>query len=123
MSDVPGHELLFSYGTLQQDAVQLAQFGRRLEGKRDRLPGYRQGTVEISDPDVLAKSGKAEHPIAKHTGDDGDAVDGMAFHLTPEELAAADSYEVSDYRRVAVRLSSGVAAWAYVAGEQMPAAE
>src|SRR5689334_5312839 len=34
-------ELLFAYGTLQQEAVQLATFGRRLEGVEDALPGYR----------------------------------------------------------------------------------
>ena len=31
---------LFSYGTLQQDEVQLATFGRLLEGRKDALPGY-----------------------------------------------------------------------------------
>ena len=30
------------------------------------------------------------------------------------ELAAADTYEVSDYRRVAVRLKSGLEAFVYV---------
>ena len=34
-------ENLFSYGTLQSVAVQLATFGRRLAGKADRLIGYR----------------------------------------------------------------------------------
>jgi gamma-glutamylcyclotransferase (GGCT)/AIG2-like uncharacterized protein YtfP len=116
-------ELLFSYGTLQQKEVQLAQFGRVLDGSRDRLPCYRQGSVEITDPAVLAKSGKAQHPIAQHTGDPADTLDGMVFQLSGDELAAADRYEVNDYRRVAVRLSSGAAAWAYVAGDQAPAVE
>ena len=56
---------LFSYGTLQQQDVQLATFGRRLR-------------------------------------------------ITAAELAAADTYEVSDYRRVAVRLKSGLEAFVYV---------
>ena len=34
--------LLFSYGTLQDKAVQLANFGRELNGQADRMPGYRQ---------------------------------------------------------------------------------
>ncbi|BCQ64792.1 hypothetical protein PBOI14_65420 [Pseudomonas sp. Boi14] len=36
------------------------------------------------------------------------------FCITPEELAAADSYEVSDYKRVSVTLASGIQAWVYV---------
>ena len=56
-------ELLFSYGTLQQEDVQRAAFGRKLNGMRDALPGWRQELVEITDPDVLAKSGERFHPI------------------------------------------------------------
>ena len=37
--------LLFSYGTLQQDDVQRATFGRLLTGQRDTLPGYLQEIV------------------------------------------------------------------------------
>ena len=43
-----------------------------------------------------------------------DQVPGMVFKITPEELMAADRYEVSDYTRVQVTLSSGLRAWAYV---------
>lgn len=32
--------LLFSYGTLQDPAVQMANFGRLLEGTADQLVGY-----------------------------------------------------------------------------------
>jgi hypothetical protein len=35
--------------------VQRASFGRKLAGVRDALPGWRQGLMEITDPDVLAK--------------------------------------------------------------------
>ena len=38
----------------------------------------------------------------------------MAFEITPAELAAADQYEVADYKRIAVTLLSGRAAWVYV---------
>lgn len=41
--------LLFSYGTLQDKAVQRANFGRELSGQADRMPGYRQDWVEITD--------------------------------------------------------------------------
>jgi gamma-glutamylcyclotransferase (GGCT)/AIG2-like uncharacterized protein YtfP len=106
-------ELLFSYGTLQQEGVQWAQFGRKLEGRADALPGWRTAMVEITDPDVLAKSGKTHHPIVM-PGRKDDSVAGMVFEITAEELAAADAYEVADYRRIAAPLSSGVTAWVYV---------
>ena len=106
-------ELLFSYGTLQQEEVQLASFGRRLAGRADALPGWRQAMVEITDPDVIAKSGKTHHPIVL-PGRPDDSVTGTVFEITGEELAAADRYEVSDYKRVAVTLVSGLTAWVYV---------
>lgn len=106
-------ELLFSYGTLQQEGVQIAQFGRRLSGRADALVGFRQEMVEITDPDVLAKSGKRFHPIVMPGGPD-DRVPGMVFQISAAELAAADAYEVSDYKRVAAPLASGRTAWVYV---------
>jgi gamma-glutamylcyclotransferase (GGCT)/AIG2-like uncharacterized protein YtfP len=105
---------LFSYGTLQQENVQLAQFGRLLNGAPDALVGFRQELVEITDPDVLAASGKRFHPIVMRSDNGGDRVPGMAFEVSPEELAAADAYEVADYERVAVTLASGLRAWVYV---------
>ena len=105
---------LFSYGTLQQAQVQRSTFGRLLEGAPDALPGFRQTMVEITDPEVLATSGKAFHPIVAASPDPADEVAGTAFLITEAELAAADRYEVSDYKRVAVRLKSGRDAWVYV---------
>jgi gamma-glutamylcyclotransferase (GGCT)/AIG2-like uncharacterized protein YtfP len=109
-------ELLFSYGTLQQEGVQMAQFGRRLEGCADALPGWRTAMVEITDAQVLAKSGKTHHPIVM-PGRKDDSVPGMVFEITAEELAAADAYEVADYKRVSALLASGVTAWVYVKAE------
>jgi gamma-glutamylcyclotransferase (GGCT)/AIG2-like uncharacterized protein YtfP len=110
---MPVTELLFSYGTLQQEGVQIAQFGRVLAGSADALVGWKQEMVEITDPDVLAKSGKRFHPIVM-PGVSNDRVPGTVFEISAEELAAADSYEVSDYKRVAAPLASGRSAWVYV---------
>ena len=55
--------LLFSYGTLQLERVQLESFGRRLDGMDDAMPGYRQTMLEITDPEVLRTSGERFHPI------------------------------------------------------------
>jgi hypothetical protein len=106
--------LLFSYGTLQLESVQLASFGRLLAGKRDAMPGFKKSFVEITDPDVLAKSGERFHPIVVPTDDLGEKVDGTVFEITAAELVAADQYEVSDYKRVKVVLCSGLRAWVYV---------
>lgn len=107
-------EKLFSYGTLQYEAVQLASFGRKLEGNEDQLPGFELSILEITDPDVIATSGEAFHPIITHTGNSTNYIDGMVFDISEEELIRADSYEVSDYKRIMVKLSSGISAWVYV---------
>ncbi len=112
-------EWLFSYGTLQQEGVQLSTFGRLLTGRPDRLPGFRLAEVRITDPHVLAESGKAIHPIASPSTDPADAIEGMVFQVTPAELADADRYEVADYTRVAARLASGIQAWVYVAAGEV----
>ena len=92
----------------------MASFGRRLEGDEDVLPGYRLARLEITDPDALAKSEARFHPIAEQSVDPADEVTGTVFKITEADLAAADDYEVSDYKRVAVRLKSGLEAWVYV---------
>lgn len=113
MSDEPT-VLLFSYGTLQLESVQRAQFGRLLDGEDDAMPGYGQSFVEITDPEVIAKSGSNSHPIVVPTGNPADSVPGKVFAITEAELAAADEYEVADYKRVLVPLASGKEAWVYV---------
>ncbi len=107
-------ERLFSYGTLQQENVQLSTFGRLLKGVPDALVGFKQDLIEITDPDVLAKSGERFHPIVTRSGDAGDRVAGAVFEITAAELAAADAYEVDDYARVEGQLASGSKAWVYV---------
>jgi gamma-glutamylcyclotransferase (GGCT)/AIG2-like uncharacterized protein YtfP len=106
--------LLFSYGTLQQDDVQLASFGRLLEGQDDAMPGYRESVIEITDPEVIKASGKRFHPIVEPSDNPADEVEGRVFCITGAELEAADAYEVADYRRILVRLRSGNQAWVYV---------
>ncbi|WP_285503993.1 gamma-glutamylcyclotransferase [Actinokineospora sp. NBRC 105648] len=105
---------LFSYGTLRLPSVQVARFGRELVGVPDTLPGHRTDWVSVTDPAVIADSGTDKHPIVRPSADPADAVPGTVFKVTTTELAAADDYEVDDYRRVPVRLGSGATAWAYL---------
>ena len=106
--------LLFSYGTLQLDEVQLSSFGRLLEGQHDAMVGYRQFQIEITDPEVIKTSGKRFHPIVEASDNPVDQVQGKVFRITEAELKAADAYEVADYTRIEVLLRSGNIAWVYV---------
>lgn len=108
---------LFSYGTLQQKNVQLANFGRELTGCKDTLQSYVIGEIKITEPRVLRESGKAIHPILRFSGNLSDEVAGTVFELTDAELAQADSYEVDAYRRVKARLQSGTECWIYAAAQ------
>ncbi|ATG47515.1 gamma-glutamylcyclotransferase family protein [Celeribacter ethanolicus] len=110
----PRNVLLFSYGTLQLEPVQLSSFGRLLNGETDAMPGFRKEMIEITDPEVLEKSGERFHPVVMPSADPSDRVEGMVFEITESELAAADRYEVSDYTRIEVGLCSGKTAWVYV---------
>ncbi|MBT9605704.1 gamma-glutamylcyclotransferase family protein [Microbacterium sp.] len=114
MSFGSGAEPLFTYGTLQLPDVQLDTFGRLIPGEDDVLPGYRLEWTDIDDERVAQLSGLDAHPILRRTDDPRDRVFGRVLELTPEELDAADEYEVSLYRRVSVRLASGIHAWVYV---------
>ena len=113
-------EHLFSYGTLQQADVQLATFGRLLDGRPDQLPGYRLSLLPIDDAQVVATSGKTHHPLASRSADAADGVPGAVLAVTPGELRQADGYEVAAYRRERVTLASGMRAWAYVDARDAP---
>jgi gamma-glutamylcyclotransferase (GGCT)/AIG2-like uncharacterized protein YtfP len=115
--------LLFSYGTLQQTNVQLATFGRLLQGERDELPGFELSVVKIDDPQVVATSGKTHHANVKANGNDKSRVSGMVFEITAAELEAADGYEKSGrYVRVSATLASGKKTWMYIHTSTAPAA-
>jgi len=107
--------LLFSYGTLQDERVQLATFGRRLDGHTDEILGYQPSRVRIADQNVAAALGQTHHANATFTGAQADRVAGTVFTVTAAELDAADGYEQpADYVRVIAILASGEAAWVYV---------
>jgi gamma-glutamylcyclotransferase (GGCT)/AIG2-like uncharacterized protein YtfP len=113
--------LLFSYGTLQQENVQLSTFGRLVEGQRDELLGFEQSLVRIEDPQVVATSGKTHHANVTFNGRNDSRVSGTVFEITDAELAAADQYEqVATYKRVAAMLASGKRAWVYVDAHSAP---
>ncbi|MEZ0077177.1 gamma-glutamylcyclotransferase family protein [Planotetraspora sp. GP83] len=109
--------LLFSYGTLQLEQVQLSQFGRLLTGRPDALPGYTMTMIRITDPEVIEASGANMHPLVVASRDG--VVEGTVFEVTDAELAAADAYEVDDYARAEVSLRSGVRAYVYLSRDEV----
>ncbi|MFF5702835.1 GDSL-type esterase/lipase family protein [Streptomyces sp. NPDC012794] len=111
MSDSRPH-LLFSFGTLMDPKVQKALFGQVVPSRPASLAGYATRPLKITDPDVIAASGLDVHLILERKL--GGVVEGAVLHLTDRELAAADAYEVDDYTRRRVVLSSGESAWAYL---------
>ena len=113
-------ESLFSYGTLQLDAVQMATFGRHVVGTSDALRRFELVLLKIEDQTVMTISGKAHHTMARFTGRASDVVSGTVFAVTPDEIQNADKYEVAAVKRVAVVLQSGVRAWAYVDARYAP---
>ena len=107
--------LLFSYGTLQQEDVQLSTFGRKLTGEKDLLLGYEPSLVKIPDPSIAQRLGKTHHDNVTATGDDWSSVQGTVFEVSDDEIGMVDRFEAEfRYERVNASLASGKEAWVYV---------
>lgn len=113
--------LLFSYGTLQDEKVQLATFGRRLAGQPDALSGFERSSVPIEDPQLAAAGGRTHNQNIRFSRTVESRVTGILFDITDAELASADEYEsLHGFERVAVLLASGRLAWVYVHASPLP---
>jgi SAM-dependent methyltransferase len=100
--------LLFSYGTLRDEAVQRATFGRKLEGSPDELVGFESEGIEIEEEGAQAK-----HVIVRANGRSDSRVSGVALEVAEEDLALADRHEPAPYVRISITLASGRQAWVY----------
>ncbi len=110
-------EFIFSYGTLQNEKVQQALFGRTVPLQADNLIGYKSVTIEITDSAFLSKGESPyQHTLVK-SGNPNDIIRGSVLEITREELLIIDSYEPVNYKRIKVMLQSGKEAWIYVATE------
>ncbi|WP_225840137.1 GDSL-type esterase/lipase family protein [Streptomyces sp. NK08204] len=103
---------LFCFGTLLDQQVQTSLFGRTVPTTAGSLAGYRTRPLAITDESVIATSGQDVHLTLERTL--GGTVEGAVLRLSDQELAAADDYEVDDYARRRVLLTSGETAWAYL---------
>jgi hypothetical protein len=114
---MPMTAYLFSYGTLQDEKVQIELFGRLLPGSGDVLKGYKVSTIEIRDESFLSKGEQPFHLIASRSKNGKDFIKGTALEIMEEELVLADEYEPENYKRIVVVLESGKKAWIYVSVE------
>lgn len=105
-------ENLFSYGTLRDEAVQRAVFGRTLDSVQDAIAGYRLTTMRVGYWDGATISGGHVQQTLVPAG--GETVTGLRLRVTEQELQLADGYEPKEYRRLRVRLCSGNEAWVYL---------
>lgn len=106
---------LFSYGTLQDQNVQIELYNRILTGVKDFLQGYKISLVQNTDPVSLSKGNEAFHKLAIATSGKDDMIEGTALEITEDELLLTDQYEPPGFVRTAVVLLSGRRAWVYAA--------
>lgn len=97
-------EYLFTYGTLQEENIQLTVFSRTLSGFNDTLLGYK-----LSDEKVVGV-----YPVMQSSDEPTDFVNGRVYMCSNNEILEVDKYEGPAYKRIKVGLNSGISAWAYI---------
>lgn len=95
---------MFSYGSLQDEDIQRTLYQRKLLGFKSTLKGYR----------LLDNKIESKYPIISKTNNSNEAITGIAFEISSEEVLITDHYEGNNYQRVEVKLESGHTAWCYV---------
>ena len=97
-------EYLFTYGTLQQEKIQLSVFSRTLSGFNDSLLGYKLSTEKVA----------GAYPVIQSSDKLTDFVNGQVYMCTNAEILEAHKYEGPAYKRIKVILNSGKNAWVYI---------
>lgn len=102
-------EQLFSYGTLQSKEIQMQVFNKLLIGTEDQLAGYKLKALQIEE-----EFGMEDYFVAMPSDNPQDAVQGIAFAVSSDDLIKADQFESNAYKRVPITLQSGTTAWIYI---------
>jgi gamma-glutamylcyclotransferase (GGCT)/AIG2-like uncharacterized protein YtfP len=112
--------LVFSYGSLQEEAVQRSIYGHVLRGEPDELLHCRRERIVVPPWHKAAAAGVTHYQnVIFEPGSDG-RVKGTALELTEAELIASDEYErEANYVRVPATLASGRPVWVYVNAESV----
>ena len=101
-------EKLFSYGTLRSKQIQMQVFNKVLTGAPDQLLGYKLKSLQIEE-----EFGMADYVVAVPSDDLSDIIYGVVYTISNTDLAKVDIFESNSYKRVQVRLKSGIQAWIY----------
>ena len=102
-------EQLFSYGTLQSKEIQMQVFNKLLSGIEDQLAGYKLKDLQIEE-----EFGMEDYFVAMPSENPSDAIHGIAFTVSSEDLIKADQFESNAYKRIHITLQSGTKAWIYI---------
>jgi gamma-glutamylcyclotransferase (GGCT)/AIG2-like uncharacterized protein YtfP len=107
--------LIFSYGSLQEEAVQLSVYGRVLRAEPDEILNCVRERIAVPSRHKAAASGVTHYANVTFTAGSGGRVAGKVLELTETELTLTDDYERdAEYVRVTTILASGRHAWVYV---------
>jgi len=96
---------LFSYGSLQQPAVQRRILGREPPGSADEIIGFERVLIRRAGKELanVVRNGRADSRVA-----------GTVFEVSDADLVVVDAYEATDsYVRTQAALASGGEAWLY----------
>lgn len=102
-------EQLFSYGTLQSKEIQMQVFNKILTGTPDQLTGYKLKDLKIEE-----EFGMTDYFVAMPSENIADSIKGIVYTISGKDLAKADLFESNAYKRVQIKLKSGVTAWIYI---------
>jgi len=107
--------LIFSYGSLREETVQLSVYGRVLRGEPDSLVGWVRTLIAVSKSHKAASLGTTHYANVQRSPQSSASVAGTVLELTEDELTASDGYERdAEYVRVMATLASGRRVWVYV---------
>ncbi len=56
----------------------------------------------------------ADYVVARPRDDLSEIIHGVVFNISPSDLAKVDIFESNAYKRVQVKLKSGIVAWIYI---------
>ncbi|WP_347049862.1 gamma-glutamylcyclotransferase family protein [Flavobacterium olei] len=101
-------EKLFSYGTLRSKEIQMQIFNKVLSGTQDQILGYKLKSLQIEE-----EFGMADYVVAVPSENLEDNIHGVVFDVSNTELLKVDQFESNSYKRVQVKLRSGITAWVY----------
>ena len=107
--------LIFSYGSLQEEPVQVSIYGRVLRGEPDELVDCVRTLIDVPKWHKAAATGLTHYATVTFVPGSGSRVPGTLLELTDAELVVTDGYEHdSEYERVTAALASGRSVWVYV---------